>query len=91
MVGEYIDMGNENALIALAYIKESDNPLQVFCNYVIISLMEARDYTLRYDELQTKIGEISGLKMSPHMLKMCCSILKKEKKISKIPNGAGFK
>lgn len=91
MVREYIDMNNENALIALAYIKESDNPLQVFCNYVIISLMESQNHTLRYDELEAKIGEISGLKMSPYMLKMCCSILKNEKKISRLPHGAGFK
>ena len=90
MIEEIIDMQNENALIALAYIKENDNPVQVFCNYVVICLMKAKNNKLRYDELFIEIEKFTGLKMSVHMLKMCCSILKKEHKLKKLPNGAGY-
>ncbi len=91
MIWEYIDMQNENALIALSYIGETENPLQVFCNYVIICLIKSTNKSLRYDELAIEIEKISGLKMSPYMLKMCCNILKKEGKILKLQNGAGYK
>ena len=90
MIEEIIDMQNENALIALAYIKENDNPIQVFCNYVVICLIKSNDGKLRYDELSCEIEKFTGLKMSIHMIKMCCSILKKEHKIQKLPNGAGY-
>ncbi|MDE6014942.1 MAG: hypothetical protein K2H41_04425, partial [Acetatifactor sp.] len=91
MIREYIDMQNENALIALAYIKESDNPLQVFCNYIIICLRKANNNVLRYDELSLELQKNTGLKMSVQMIKMCCNILIKNKIISKLPHGAGYK
>ena len=33
-------MKNQNSLISLAYIKVSDNPLRVFCNYILYLLMK---------------------------------------------------
>lgn len=29
-------MNIENTLIALAYVKETENPMEVFCNYILI-------------------------------------------------------
>ena len=83
-------MANQNSLIALAYIKEMDNPLEVFCNYIRICLQITPGNSLKHDELAGKITEQFGLKMPHHMIKMCCRILEKEKKIEKIPQGAGY-
>ena len=89
-IGGYINMANQNSLIALAYIKEMDNPLEVFCNYIRICLQITPGNSLKHDELAGKITEQFGLKMPHHMIKMCCRILEKEKKIEKIPQGAGY-
>lgn len=85
-----IDMNNRNALIALAYIKESANPLTVFCNYIIICLNKGIDYKMRHDEIAEAIEKEFGLKMPHHMIKMCCRILCNEKRIIKLKNGAGY-
>ena len=79
-IGGYINMANQNSLIALAYIKEMDNPLEVFCNYIQICLQITPGNSLRHDELAEKIVEQFGLKMPHHMIKMCCRILEKEKR-----------
>lgn len=83
-------MSTENTLIALAYVKETENPLEVFCNYILICLLEASEKKLRHDEMCAKIEEKFGLKMPHHMTKMCCRILEKQKKICKLPKGAGY-
>lgn len=83
-------MNNKNALIALAYIKESPNPLTVFCNYIIICLNKGIDYKMRHDEIVEAIEKEFGLKMPHHMIKMCCRILCNEKRIIKLKNGAGY-
>ena len=83
-------MNTENTLIALAYIKETDNPLKVFCNYILICLLESSEKKLRHDEICIKIEEKFGIKMPHHMIKMCYKILERQKQISKLPNGAGY-
>lgn len=83
-------MNTENTLIALAYVKETDNPLEVFCNYILICLLESPERKLRHDELCEKIEGKFGIKIPHHMMKMCCRILEKQKKISKLPQGAGY-
>ncbi|WP_152614237.1 hypothetical protein [Robinsoniella peoriensis] len=83
-------MNNKNALIALAYIKESPNPLTVFCNYIIICLNKGKNYKLRHDEIAKDIEKEFGLKMPHHMIKMCCRILCNEKRIVRLQNGAGY-
>lgn len=83
-------MNTENTLIALAYVKETDNPLEVFCNYILICLLEAPEKKLRHDEICEKVEEKFGINMRHHMTKMCCKIMEKEKKICKLPKGAGY-
>ena len=65
-------MKNKNVLVALAYIKESSNPLDVFCNYIIICLNKGKDYRMRHDEVAEAIRSEFGLSMPHHMIKMCC-------------------
>lgn len=88
--GGMIDMKNGNALIALAYVKETENPLEVFCNYIVICLLESSEKKLRCDEIETKINERFGLNMPSNLLKMCCRILQQDKRIEKLANGAGY-
>lgn len=84
-------LNTENTLIALAYAKENDNPLEVFGNYIWICLLETPENQLRYDKLHDKIEERFGIKMPHHMIKMCCKVLEKQGKIKKLPKGAGYK
>lgn len=87
---EELLMNTQNTLIALAYVRETDNPLEVFCNYILICLLEAPERKLRHDELCEKVEEKFGIKIPHHMMKMCCRILGKTKKISKLAQGAGY-
>ena len=48
-------MKNQNSLISLAYIKVSDNPLRVFCNYILFLLMKEPKKELRADILKEKL------------------------------------
>ena len=83
-------MSIENTLIALAYVKETENPMEVFCNYILICLLKAPEKKLRHDEISCTIEELFGIKMPHHMIKMFCRILEKQKKICKLPRGAGY-
>lgn len=83
-------MNIENTLIALAYVKETENPMEVFCNYILIRLLKAPEKKMRHDELCCGIEEMFGIKMPHHMIKMFCRILEKQKKICKLSQGAGY-
>ena len=83
-------MSTENTLIALAYVKETENPMEVFCNYLLICLLKAPEKKLRHDELSSAVEKSFGIKMPHHMIKMFCRILEKQKKIAKLPQGAGY-
>lgn len=84
-----VDMANKNALIALAYITENDNPLAVFCTYILYCLSRFGK-SLRYDELTSRIESEFGLRYSTQMFKVCLRILQKERKIEVLPKGAGY-
>lgn len=85
-----IDMNNNNSLIALAYIKSNDNPLEVFCNYILYALTKSPNKCLRVDELKEKVLEYFGLLMPQQMITVCTRILNKNKKIKYLDNGAGY-
>lgn len=85
-----IDMKNRNILVALAYIKSNNNPLEIFCNYILYSLLKAPNKQLRVDELHDKVLEKFGLNMPQQMLSVCVRILKKDRKLDFLPGGAGF-
>lgn len=86
-----IDLENKNALVALAYIKTNDNPLEVFCNYILYVLLSAPNNELRADELYDKVLEKFGLDMPQQMINVCTRILKKRNDILYLRNGAGYK
>lgn len=88
--GGLFSMKNENLLIALAYIKETQNPLIVFSNYIIICLQKNEQKELSLDEIKSKIVENFGLNMPVHILKACCRMLEKENKIKRIPKSSKY-
>lgn len=85
-----IDMNNPNTLVALAYIKTNDNPLHVFCNYILYLLINALNQTLRADELQNQLKENFGLDMPYNLIKSCTNILKRKNEIKILERGAGY-
>ena len=84
------DMSNQNTLVALAYIKSEENPLTVFCNYILYLLLIAPNQSLRADELKSNLLNRFGLDMPPQMIDVCIRILKKNKNIELLPHGAGY-
>lgn len=85
-----IDMSNPNVLVSLAYIKTNDNPLSVFCNYILYLLLISPSHSLRRDELKQKLLEKFGLDMPEIMIDNCTRILKRQNEIIFLPNGAGY-
>lgn len=79
-----INMGNQNAMVALAYIREVDNPLKVFCNLIVYSLAK-NGKRLTRDELIANMQIDFGISMSGYMIKMCQRMLLSEKRV-KIEN-----
>lgn len=85
------DMNNPNTLVALAYIKSNDNPLSVFCNYIVYLLSTSPNKTLRADELSNGLSQRFGLQMPQQMIRCCIQILKKHDEVEVLPNGGGYK
>lgn len=85
-----INMNNPNTLIALAYIKTNDNPIIVFCNYILYLLTISPTQSLRADELGNNLKDKFGLDMPQSMLSSCIKILKREKKVKVLPDGGGY-
>lgn len=85
-----INMNNPNALIALAYIKTNDNPLKVFCNYILYLLMKSPYKKLRADELKEHFRSEFGLNIPQQIIRNCGNLLKKNQDIKILSNGEGY-
>lgn len=83
-------MRNPNTLVSLAYIKANNNPLGVFCNYILYLLLIAPNQSLRADELISRLSERFGLNMPQQMINNCVHILKKSGEVKQLPNGGGY-
>lgn len=84
-------MKNQNSLISLAYIKVSDNPLRVFCNYIIYLLMKVPEKELRADLLKDKLIQEFGLSMPQQLINNCIRILEKQGEVTRLAHGAGYR
>lgn len=85
-----INLKNKNALVALAYIKTNENPVVVFCNYILYVLSKSSTQSMRIDELHDSVFEEFGLDLPIQMINICAKILKKSKSVEILPNGAGL-
>lgn len=83
-------MTNCNTLLALAYIRESDNPLSVVSNLILYCLHESANSQLRYDDLKNKMIECFGIQIPNHLIDCCLNYLQKREKVIKLPQGAGY-
>ena len=86
-----IDMNNRNALISLAYIETSDNPLQVFCNFILYLLLKAPEQTLRADILKDCLQDEFGISMPQQIINNCIRLMEKRGEVARLPHGAGYK
>ena len=86
-----IDMNNRNALISLAYIETSDNPLQIFCNFILYLLLKAPEQTLRADILKDCLQDEFGISMPQQIINNCIRLMEKRGEVAKLPHGAGYK
>ena len=83
-------MANNNTLLALAYIRECNNPLQVFCNLILYCLSGAPDQKLRHDELKSKMIDVFGLNIPNHVIDSCARFLLNDRAIKKHQDGSGY-
>lgn len=85
-----IDMKNQNSLISLAYIKASDNPLRVFCHYILYLLLKEPTQSLRADILKEKLLQEFGISMPQQLINNCIRLLEKQGEVTRLPHGAGY-
>lgn len=85
------DMKNQNTLISLAYIKVNDNPLFVFCQYILYLLLKEPEQSLRADLLKDNLLKEFGLNMPQQLINNCIRILEKQEEVVRLPHGAGYK
>lgn len=85
------DMKNQNSLISLAYIKVSDNPLRVFCNYILYLLMKEPGHAMRVDLLKDQLLQEFGLSMPQQLINNCIRILQKQGEVTRLDHGAGYR
>lgn len=86
-----LDMKNQNSLLSLAYIKVSDNPLRVFCNYILYLLMKEPGQAMRADLLKDKLLQEFGINMPQQLINNCIRILQKQGEVTRLDHGAGYR
>lgn len=84
-------MKNQNSLISLSYIKINDNPLRVFCHYILYLLLKEPSQKLRADILKDRLSDTFGLSMPQQLINNCIRILEKSGEVIHLPQGAGYK
>ena len=83
-------MKNQNLLISLAYIKANDNPLRVFCHYILYLLLKEPTQSLRADELHGALLSEFGINMPQQLINNCIHLLEKQNEVARLPHGAGY-
>ena len=91
MIQEYIVMNNSKSFIALAFIREVENPYEIFCNYIEYCLYMAKYNSLTYDELLMSFKENSGLNIPNYIFSHCLKIMLSDNTITKIANRTKYK
>lgn len=84
-------MANKNTIVALAYLREADNPLKVFCTYITYCLSIAANNQLRNDELCASLKKEFGLMLPNQIIRTTIRRMHEEKKIQILPSGAGYR
>lgn len=85
------DMKNQNSLISLAYIKVNDNPLHIFCHYILYVLLKEPTQELRADVLKDKLFAKFGLNMPQQLINNCIRLLEQRGEVVRLSHGAGYR
>lgn len=91
MLREFIDMSSNNSFIALSFIRETENPYELFCKYIEYSLYKAKNNSLTYDKLLLSFKKNSGLNIPNYIFNHCLKIMFSNKSITKINNNTSYK
>ncbi len=70
---------NENAIAALVFLKETENPYDIFCRYIIYCLKQ--DEIVSYEQLTESVKRECGLHLPFQLYKKCFNILEKNNTI----------
>lgn len=84
-------MSNNNSFIALSFIRETENPYELFCKYIEYSLYNAKNNSLTYDKLLLSFKKNSGLNIPNYIFSHCLKIMFSAKSIIKINNNTTYK
>jgi hypothetical protein len=84
------DLKNRNSLIALAYIRDNENPMKPLCNHIMYCMSVAPEVILSENLIAERVANEFGMQMTLHLIRICMRILHGEKKIKKEPNGTGY-
>lgn len=64
-------MTNPNVFSALAYIRSTDNPLHVLCNYICYAMSKIHKPNLAAEEILDAVGAEFGIKLSTYVFEAC--------------------
>ena len=90
MIGEYIQMNNRNSLIALSFLREVENPYEIFCNYIEYCLLNFKGHMASYEKLLDSFKNNSGLNIPNYIFSHCLKIMFSKKAIEKRNNGTMY-
>ena len=82
---------NNNSFIALSFIKEVENPYEIFCDYIEYTLLTDKSHSLGYEKLITQFKEHSGLNIPHYIFNYCLKIMFSSNKIVKTNYGTLYK
>lgn len=83
MIGEYIQMNNRNSLIALSFLREVENPYEIFCNYIEYCLLSFKGHMASYEKLLDSFKNNSGLNIPNYIFSHCLKIMFSKKSYRK--------
>ena len=86
----YINMSNNNSFIALSFIRETENPYELFCKYIEYCLSKEKNNSLTYDKLILSFKNNSGLNIPNYIFSHCLKIMFSNKSIIKTNNDAYY-
>lgn len=76
-------MSSNNSFIALSFIRETENPYELFCKYIEYSLYKAKNNSLTYDKLLLSFKKNSGLNIPNYIFNHCLKIMFSNKSIDR--------
>lgn len=71
--------------------KGSNNPLHIFCHYILYILLQEPTHELRADILKERLLAKFGLNMPQQLINNCIRLLEQRAEVMRLPHGAGYR